>query len=144
MFVLAKNSQSRLNRLFFAMMIGAAYWALGEYHLWSAGNADGLSFWLHASAFWPLAVAVSVFFIITFTGSWSTKPVLLWVMRFLLFVPAVVFSLAGAFTDTIFTVDYLPGIGWVYEPVFSSILYLICGIYVIAIMLWATGATLIS
>jgi PAS domain S-box-containing protein len=143
-FVLAKNSQSRLNRLFFAMMIGAAYWALGEYHLWSAGNADGLSFWLHASAFWPLVTAVCVYFIITFTGRWPKDQALSWALRALLFLPAVFFSLAGVLTDSFFSVEYIPGTGWVYVPILSSSVYLASGIYMILIMLWATGATMIA
>jgi PAS domain S-box len=143
-FVLAKNSQSPVNRLFFAMMIGATYWALGEYLLWSAGNADGLSFWLHASAFWPLVTAVCVFFIITFTGRWPKGHDLSWALRLLLFVPAIIFSLAGAFTDSFYTVEYVSGTGWIYVPVFSSSMFLICGIYIIAIMLWATAATMIA
>ena len=50
----------------------------------------------------------------------------------------------GAFTDTLFTVAYIPGTGWVYAPVLSSSVYLASGIYMIAIMLWATWATMVS
>ncbi len=126
------------------MMIGATYWALGEYLLWTADSADGLAFWLHASAFWPFVAALCVYFIITFTGRWPKTKKMSMILRVLLFVPALVFSLAGMFTDTLFTVDYVFGIGWVYEPVFSSVVYLVSGLYMIVIMVWATGATMVA
>ncbi len=126
------------------MMIGAAYWALGEYLLWTAGSADGLAFWLHASAFWPVVIALSVHFILTFTGRWPKAKDLSRILHVLLFVPAIAFSFAGVFTDLLYTVDNIPGIGWVYVPAASSPVYLASGLYVIVIMVWATAATMIA
>lgn len=144
-FVLAKNSASRVNRLFFALMAGMTYWALGEYLLWTADSPDGLSFWLHASAFWPLVIAIGVYFILTFTDRWpvvrKSHP---WLIHILLFLPAIIFSLIGLCTDMIFTRGYQPGIGWVYAPAWQSTVYLASGLYVIVIMIWATYATLVS
>lgn len=141
--MLAKNPSSRVNQLFFGMMMGAAYWALGEYLLWSAGSADGLSFWLHVSGFWPVVIAISVHFILTFTGRWPKEKGLSRILQVLLFVPALVLSLAGVFTNLLYTVDYVPEIGWVYVPA-SSLVYFINGFYVILIMIWATAATIMA
>jgi PAS domain S-box-containing protein len=143
-FVLAKNPASAANRLFFAMMLGATYWALGEYLIWTADGADGLRFWLKVSAFWPVVIAIAVHFILTFTGrppAQEKHPALLLA---LLYIPALIFSLLGIFTDTIFTVDFQPDIGWVYLPVVQSPVYLASGIYIIAVMIWATYATVTS
>jgi PAS domain S-box-containing protein len=143
-FVLAKNPSSAVNRLFFAMMLGATYWALGEYLIWTAVGADGLHFWLKVSAFWPVVIAIAVHFILTFTGrppAQENHPVLLLA---LLYIPALIFSLLGIFTDTMFTVDFQPEFGWVYLPVVQSPVYLTSGIYMIAVMIWATYATVTS
>ncbi len=142
-FVLAKNPSARVNQLFFGMMMGAAYWALGEYLLWTAGSAEGLSFWLHVSGFWPVVIAVSVYFILTFTGRWPKEKGISRILQVLLFVPALVLSLAGVFTDLLYTVENIPGIGWVYVPA-SSLVYFINGFYVIVIMIWATAATVMA
>ena len=143
-FVLARNPSPAVNRLFFAMMIGATYWALGEYLIWTAGGADGLRFWLRVSAFWPVVIAIAVHFILTFTRGPSAKekhrPLLLAV----LYIPALIVSLLGLFTDTLFTVGYQPDTGWVYLPAMQSPVYQVAGIYIIAVMLWATCATIIS
>lgn len=143
-FVLAKNSSSAVNRLFFAMMIGATYWALGEYLIWTASGADGLRFWLKISAFWPVVVAVAVHFIITFTGRPLVRGTHPAFPLALLYIPALIFSLLGIFTDAVFTVGYVPAVGWVYLPALQNPVYQASGIYIIAIMLWATYETIES
>ena len=143
-FVLAKNSSSAVNRLFFAMMIGAAYWALGEYLIWTAGGPDGMRFWLKASAFWPVVAAIAVHFILTFTGRSLERGKHPMLPLALLYLPALAFSLLGIFTDAVFTVGYMPAVGWMYLPVVQSPIYLASAIYLIAIMLWATCETIVS
>lgn len=142
-FVLSKDLSSPVNRLFFAMEMGATYWALGEYFLWTAGGPEGMEFWLRASAFWPLVVAVAVHFIITFTGRHIEQEKYPLFLLGVLYIPAFVFSLLGVFTDTMYTVVFHPGVGWLYLPTLSPA-YLIAGSYVIALILWATDITIVS
>ncbi|MFA7695317.1 MAG: histidine kinase N-terminal 7TM domain-containing protein [Methanoregula sp.] len=140
-FVLGKNSSSEVNRLFFAMMLGATYWALGEYLLWTAGGADGLHFWLKVSAFWPVVIAICIHFILTFTGHPFSKAKYPPLMRALLYIPALIISLVGIFTDEIFTVVYQPDVGWEYMQVDQSPVNLAVGIYILAVLLWAMYVT---
>lgn len=142
-FVLAKNPASAVNRLFFATMVGATYWALGEYLLWTAGSVEGTTFWLRASAFWPVVVALAVHFVVTYTGSPITRekhPVLL---LSLLYIPAFVFSVIGVCTDALYSVSYEAGIGWVYHSTESPV-YLASAIYIVVIMFWAVYRTILS
>ena len=142
-FVLAKDPGSLVNRLFFATMIGGTYWALGEYLLWTAGSAEGMTFWLRASAFWPVVVAIAVHFVVTFTGRplyREKHPALLFC---LLYVPALIFSVIGACTSALFSVSYKPGPGWVYLPT-ENVLSLILGAYIFVLMLWAVHKTIRS
>jgi len=142
-FVLARNPASVVNRLFFAMMLGATYWALGEYLLWTASGADGLRFWLKASAFWPLVIAIAVHFILAFTSHPFAQEKRRMYLIALLYIPSLVFSFIGLFTDAIFTVGYETGIGWVYEPA-QNPANIVAGIYIIAMMCLATYATALS
>ncbi|MEN6396710.1 MAG: histidine kinase N-terminal 7TM domain-containing protein [Methanoregula sp.] len=142
-FVLARNPASEVNRLFFAMMLGATYWALGEYLLWTASGADGLRFWLKASAFWPLVIAIAIHFILTLTNHPFPQEKRRRYIIALLYIPGLMFSFIGLFTDAIYTVGYESGIGWVYEPA-QNPANMISGIYIIAMMFLATYATALS
>jgi len=143
-FVLAKNTSSAVNRLFFAMMIGATYWALGEYLLWTANGAEGVHFWLKVTAFWPLVLAITAHFVLTFTGRPLAREKHPLILLAILYTPALIVSLLGVFTDSLYTVGLRPGAGWIYIPALQSLAYRATGIYIFVVMLWAIYATMAS
>lgn len=136
-FVYAKNSSSPVNRLFFALMLGATYWAAGEFLIWQSGTAEGVTLWLKTSAFWPFVIALTVHFTLTFTGHPLSlrkyRPVLLAV----LYIPTILCALAGLLTGTIYRVGYVPGTGYVYLPALGSPAFIVQTIYIVVIMLFA-------
>jgi len=139
-FVHAKDPRSRVNQLFLVSMLGATYWATGEFFFWHSVTYDEAFFWLKASALWPLVIAVTTHFILEFTAypfAKKTKTVLL---IFCLYVPAAIITLLGIFTGTLYTIDYREGIGYVYEAGVTSPVYPLVALFVVIIMIWAVLA----
>ncbi len=133
-FILAKNPSSKTHRLFFLVMILASYWAFGEFCIWHAEGYEWTLFWLKASSFWPFVSAATLHFILVFTRSpllenkWSRALITL------IYAPAFIFALTEIGTSLIYTLEFQPGIGYVYQPVGTSIAYLAETAYTVIIM----------
>jgi PAS domain S-box-containing protein len=143
-YVFAKSPSSAVNRLFFAVTLSATYWALGEFLIWHSVSYDSYLFWLKASSFWILVVAITVHFILTFTDHPLSKEKRRGVILIVLYLPALLFALIEIFTDSIYTVAYQPGTGYVYLPVPTSLVYQAETAYVVLVMVWATYVGLSS
>jgi PAS domain S-box-containing protein len=140
-FVYAKDTSSTVNRLFLAVMLASTYWAIGEFLFWQAGSFEEATFWLKASSFWPIVAVFAVHFILTFTRSPYSQRKNLPVLILVLYLPAILISLAGLVTGAIFIVGYQPGFGYFYQPVADSPAYLAESGYTIVIMLFAAAVS---
>lgn len=144
-FVYAQKSDSRTHRLFLVLAFAATYWALGEFFIWQADSYGDALFWLKASSFWTVVIALTVHFIFSFTGTLTSKEAPLAAIIFgVLYLPAVVFALIEIFTDWIFVVAYEPGVGYIYLPAVAHPVYLIEAAYFILIMLCAAYVSFVS
>jgi PAS domain S-box-containing protein len=136
--VFTRNPQSGINRLFLLTMASATYWAIGEFMIWQADTADGVTFWLKVSSFWPLAIAFSIHFILSLTRPHTFEK-----YRNLslaaIYLPAAIISLILLFTEWIFTTGSIPGTGYTYIPVRDSLAYQAESTYILLMMLYATG-----
>jgi len=123
--VYAKNPGSAVNRLFLLAMLAASYWAAGEFLIWQSTGYDAVRFWLKASSFWTLSIALIVHFILAFTRHpFAEKKNLKYLLVFL-YLPAIGISLLEIFTESIYIVISHPGLGYIYVPVTGSPAYLI-------------------
>lgn len=136
-FVYAKDPVSSVNRLFLAAMLAAAYWATGEFMIWQSTGYAGVHFWLKASAFWPLAIAFILHFTLMFTHHPASRRKNRWWLILLLYLPATIFSLAGIFTDQLYTVRFHPEIGYIYVPVSGSLAYQAMAAFIVIVMAFA-------
>lgn len=132
--ILARNTASLTHRLFFLVMVAATYWAFGEYSLWMAGSYDGTLFWLKLSSFWPLVPAATLHFILVLSGSSLLKRSRPWVVPLLIYLPAVLFACAGIGTSLIYTVEFVPGTGFVYQVASESFVYIAESAYTLVVM----------
>lgn len=139
-FVYGRNPRSPVNRLFLASMIGAAYWALGEFFFWGAPSGPVAEFWLKFSAFWPVAIALAAHFVLAYIDHPLASPAKNRILVAGLYIPALFFSLVNLFTNETFNVAVHPDNLYIYIPNVSSSLYQLECLYIILIMagsIWA-------
>ncbi|MFA6331597.1 MAG: ATP-binding protein [Methanoregula sp.] len=133
-FVYAKNTKSPVNQLFLASMLGGMFWALGEFFLWQAGTYDGTVFWLKASSFWPVAIALTVHFVLAYSDHPLARPGKSRLLIACLYIPAIIFTLLGLFTDSLYVVADMPGTGFMYRPATDSLPHLAVCVFIIMAM----------
>ncbi|OPY48094.1 MAG: sensory histidine kinase AtoS [Methanoregulaceae archaeon PtaU1.Bin222] len=139
-FVYAKDTHSRVNQLFLVCMLGAAYWATGEFFFWHSVTYDEAYFWLKASAVWPLVIAATTHFILEFTEFPFRRNAKTFLLLFCLYVPAAIITLLGIFTGMLYTITYQEGIGYVYQAGMTSPVYPLVAIFSVIIMIWGVLA----
>ncbi len=139
-FVFAKNPSSRINCLFLAAMIGASYWAIGEFFIWRAVTAEGIWFWLKASAFWPVVIVLTVHFVLALTEHPLAQPGKPGLFLTSLYVLAIGFSLIGMFTDAMYDVVFRQGTGYVYMAKTMDLPYIAVSTFIVIVMFWAIAA----
>lgn len=140
-FVYAKSPESDSHRLFLASMLGASCWALGEFFFWQAGTYEEALFWLHASAFWPVVIVLSAHFILAYTEHPLVRPEKSRLLLVVLYIPAVIFTLLGLFTKTVYFVVQETGTGFGYMPDMTGPVYPVECIFLVMIMLGAFAAS---
>ncbi len=133
--ILSRNRETTANRIFIAVMFFATYWALGEFFFWNAASFESAVFWLKASAFWPLTVACTIHFVLVFAHPSAQKTKEYLAFLTCTYLPAVVLSLTGLCTDSIYLVEPLEGGGFAYIPVLESPAYLFQVLFIIGVML---------
>jgi PAS domain S-box-containing protein len=136
-YVYAKNPKSDVNRLFLAAMLMATYWAAGEYLIWTASGYNGVWLWLKASSFWTLTIAFILHFVLALTGHPLAKKENHKYLVLFLYLPALAITFVELVTESIFTVVYLPDLGFIYVPVRESLAYLADSIFLILVMAFA-------
>jgi PAS domain S-box-containing protein len=132
--ILAINPRSTPHRLFFLVMLAATYWAFGEYSFWMADTYEWALFWLKASSFWPVVPAATLHFILVLTDNRLLKGSRSWVVLSIIYTPAILFAFTGIGTSLIRTVVFVPGIGYVYQVVGDSLVYVAESAYILLIM----------
>lgn len=137
LFVLSKNTSSPVNRLFCIAMLGATYWAAGEFLFWHTNSYESSLFWLKASSFWSLVIALTVHFVLVFTGHPLARREHILKLLIILYIPSLVFSILEIYTDSIYIVLPQAGSGYYYTPVYGSLPFQIESLYFLLIMLGA-------
>lgn len=135
-YVYARNPPSPVNRLFVIVMLSATYWAIGEFLIWHVAGYENVWFWLKFSSFWPFVIAFTAHFVLVFCGhplSTYRRPYLLAIA---LYLPAAIISLIGLFSENIYTVGYVVGVGYTYVPARGSLSYVAEATYSLVVMLW--------
>lgn len=139
-YVYGRSPGSRVNRLFLFSMIGAAYWALGEFFFWVAASAPVAEFWLKFSAFWPVVIAVTAHFILVYSDHPLAAPEKNRLLAVILYLPSLIFSLINLCTDETYHVTAHPGAGIIYVPNVASPLYQLESLFIVLLMAAAIGA----
>jgi len=106
-------------------MIAATYWALGEFFVWQVRTPESIRFWLRASAFWPMVIAVFFHFITVFCDHPLTKDENSWILGLGIYAPSLAVSLIGLLTNDLDTLIFQQGSGYVYTPDMGSFVYLL-------------------
>jgi PAS domain S-box-containing protein len=143
-YILAKNPSSTTNRLFFLVMVFASYWAFGEFCIWHTAGYEWTLFWLKVSSFWPVVSATTFHFILVFTDSPLLKKKWATALLILIYAPAILFALTEITTSLIYTVEFLPGTGYVYQAVTASPVYMAETVYILILMAMALYASIIA
>jgi len=134
-YVYARNPLSPVNRLFVIVMLSATYWAIGEFLIWHVPGYENVWLWLKFSSFWPFVIAFTAHFVLVFCGhplSTYRRPYLLAIA---LYLPAAIISLIGLFSEDIYRVVYVAGIGYSYVPAGGSFSYLAEASYSLVVMI---------
>ncbi|GAA5261983.1 histidine kinase N-terminal 7TM domain-containing protein [Methanocalculus sp. MC3] len=135
-FVYAKNPDTKTAIIFLAAMATATYWALGEFFIWQSTSYEGVQFWLKFSSLWPVLAAFAAHFILAFTNNPLSERRYLPHLLAILYLPAVIFSTLGSFTETMYTVVF-DGARWVYEPIVFGPFYIASALFVVIVVIWA-------
>jgi PAS domain S-box-containing protein len=133
-FVYTKNPKSDVNSLFFAAMLAATYWALGEFLIWNSTDYISFFFWLKASSLWPFAAVLIFHFVLAFTQHPLSKPEKGWVLALFLYLPAAVFSLVAILTNTVYTIEPGRETPYCYLPVSGSIPHAAASLYIVLLI----------
>ncbi len=136
-YVYAKNPESRVNRLFLMVSIGASYWGIGEFQIWSVNSYDNVLFWLKASSFWTVVIVMCIHFILEFADHPLAKRGNLKYLLIILYIPAFLLACVNILTDHIFSVQYSPDFRYYYAPSIGDPVYTIATLYFLAILFWA-------
>lgn len=142
--VYTKNPRSSIHRLFLLAMLSASYWAAGEYLAWQATSSGEVMFWLKASSFWTLVIVFTLHFLLAFTRHPLAEPRNLKYLALFLYLPALLISVVEITTNTVFTVIYLPGRGYVYSPAIESQFYPAAGFIVVLLSIFCLVVGLTS
>jgi len=143
-YVYARNPASPVNRLFVIVMLSATYWAIGEFLIWQSAEYGNVWLWLKFSSFWPFVIAFTAHFVLLFCGhplSTYRRPYL---VAFVLYLPAAIISLIGLFSEEIYTIGYVVGVGYTYIPAGGSLSYVAESTYSLVLMLWIVYVTVTS
>jgi len=136
-YVYAKNPESRVNRLFLMVTIGASYWGIGEFQIWSVNSYENVLFWLKASSFWTVVIVMCIHFILAFADHPLAKRENLKYLFIILYIPALLLACVNILTDHIFSVQYSPDFRYFYAPSIGDPVYTIATIYFLCILFWA-------
>lgn len=141
-YVHASGHRSPVSRLFFFCMLGATYWALGEYFIWTAGTAGEALFWLKASALWPVVIVVTVHFVLAFTEHPLVQPGRSPYLLVLLYLLGGLFSLVGMFTGLTHSIVPVEGGRYGYIAIAAGPAYLAECVFILIIIAGGIAASL--
>lgn len=139
-YIFSQNPSSTVNRLFLAAALLATCWGVGEFLIWNSTDYEGFLFWLRASSFWSVFLAVAVHFVLALTEQPAVREKRYGTILVGLYLPAVIIALIGFTTDLIYQVSFQPGTGYIYQPNLTTPVYLVVITYATLAMLWALYA----
>jgi PAS domain S-box-containing protein len=126
-FVLGKNPESPLHRVFFLSSATGSLWAFSEFMHLTLDGAVVSGVWIAAGAIWPVDTALALHFILLFTRNpylrASRAP---WTLA-ALYAPAVAFTFAAYALDTGYT-DMNPAVllAYFWTLVCTTLAWLLC------------------
>jgi PAS domain S-box-containing protein len=122
-----KNPKNELNRVFTLSCLILGYLAFVEFGLTHAADVATAYTWLKISSFWPFFMAVYMNFILIFIKNRALQSKLTY---FILYTPAVAFSMLGLFTD------YVSGAvpsekywGWTFSTPENPLIYIMTAVW---------------
>ncbi len=133
-FVLGKNPESSLHRIFFLSSITGSLWAFSEFMRLTLQGAAASGVWVAAGAIWPLDTALTIHFVLLFTkNSYLRGSRAPWTLA-ALYVPAMAFTLAAYSTNTGYS-DVNPVIllAYLWTLVCATLAWLLCIRYMLPI-----------
>ncbi len=95
--VYQKNTKNRLNLLFFLFSISVSYMAFAEFALRISLSYEESAFWIRYLCFWPFSQSFQIHFCMILTQ--KTELLKKKFTYFLIYFPAIFFSLIGLVTD---------------------------------------------
>jgi PAS domain S-box-containing protein len=110
--VILRNGRDPVHRIFFLFCAGAFYWCFVEYGMRHANSLAEAQIWSRAFSFWPLPEAFMLHFALLYCG--FMKQGRRFGTLFLLYAPALAFSLIDLLTMRISGVPVLVPWGWTY------------------------------
>ncbi len=124
------NKKALLNRLFALALLVNAYWAFGEFMMRQASTLETALFWDKAISFFPFFFTLLLHVTLIFTESDLLKSKLTY---FLLYFPALFFSLINLTTNLMFGLPVLKSWGYAHAFQTNSIILIIFGVWVAAL-----------
>ncbi len=98
-FVYHLNKKNQINKIFMLMCVSISYWAFTDFMILQAESFAAAYSWFKIGFLWPFSVALLFHFSLLFTG--NTKILSKFFTNFLIYFPALFFSIFGLTTDLI-------------------------------------------
>jgi two-component system, cell cycle sensor histidine kinase and response regulator CckA len=120
--VFSLNPRIKTNRLFMLVCLSFAYWSFAEYGYRQADTYDSALFWINASKFWPLSLAILLHFAMVFTE--KTRLLRNWFAYAAIYSPALVLIAIDLSTGLISGTPVKDRWGWT-NPVPGNTLFVL-------------------
>jgi len=126
-FVLSRNVKGALNRIFFLYCLSAAFSAFAEFEIRQATTIDEAYLWIKISCVWPFIIAFMFHFVLVFTE--KLKRLKKKLIYFLIYFPAITFSIVHATSDALIGKPKQFSWGWTYSPPENGLIYDLANIW---------------
>ncbi len=130
-YIFAKDSYSRINKIFFINTLLVIYTSLCEYFFITAPDIAWATFWQKISILWPFFPAIFLQFVMALTNSRMDKNK---IANYLLWAPAFIIAGLHVFTDLLYSGLAQSWFGWRFIPsdnilsFFITLYFAVCGI----------------
>jgi PAS domain S-box-containing protein len=136
-FVYSLNRKKVINKVFGLMCISISYWAFTDFMVLQAANIETAYSWYKLGFLWPFTIALLFHFVLIFSG--KTKILNKKLTLFLLYAPALLFSIVEATTDLIGGELVKVSWGYTYIVPETSLLFWVSSLWLFALGFLALG-----
>jgi len=131
-FVLAKDSEKPINRIFFLYCLTGSFWAFSEFGYRQAESYQVALFWFRASSFALPVIPLQVHFVLYFTEMRKLSENIL--VYAILYVPPIIIAIIDLSSDVLYDLERVPW-GWTYVPIPNQITSLLDYWFAIGLLL---------